>query len=682
MSLRRQLLLVSLLLLALPWAGCQFVREIESGLRDSQARALMSTAEAVATALRDRPDLLYPDTDRIRELPADDGGLYAWPSREPIIVDGYAEGWDETRFRALRADSGLEMNYQAATRDGRLFLLFKITDSDIIFHNPGISREPNGDRVLLATWVQGRRQDYVISTAAPGAVRGQYASRLLPGTDANRIKGVWQDTNSGYTLELEMPLGMIGERFGFYAIDVNSRTGGVTTLGNITPLQTRAPPWLVHQPQMLAEWMAPFGKTGTQVVITDRGRWVLGESGEPSGTAPATDTFWLVRALYRWILPDEALAPLPEADTRGQLAGTELTLALEGYPKLVSYGDAESADRAVLSAAATIKADGVPVGSVLLREGSDQYLSLTDSAFGSLIGYSLGATAIAALGLLGYASILSWRISRLSRAAGDVVRSDGSISADFPRSHSNDEIGELSRRYADLLDQVREYNDYLRTLSRKLAHELRTPIAVIQSSLDNLSSEAISEEEAATYVTRARTGLERLARILTAMSEAAHLEESVRSARQSPLDLPPLLEELVGAYDDVYPAHRFELQAPSSAETTGNADLIVQALDKLTANAVSFAPEGSTITLSLRPHESGFRLSVTNTGPRLPESLQSKLFEPMVSIRESRGEDAIHLGLGLHVVKLVCDAMGGHAGAANLPDGIGVTVYMDLPAAR
>ena len=122
MSLRRQLLLVSLLLLALPWAGCQFVREIESGLRASQARALMATAEAMATALRDRADLLYPDTDRLKELPADDGGLYAWPSVEPIIVDGYAEGWDAARTQQLRNDSGLTLGVQGATRDGRLYL--------------------------------------------------------------------------------------------------------------------------------------------------------------------------------------------------------------------------------------------------------------------------------------------------------------------------------------------------------------------------------------------------------------------------------------------------------------------------------------------------------------------------------------------------------------------------------
>ncbi len=680
MSLRRQLLLVSLLLLALPWAGCQFVREIESGLRASQARALMATAEAMATALRDRADLLYPDTDRLKELPADDGGLYAWPSVEPIIVDGYAEGWDAARTQQLRNDSGLTLGFQGATRDGRLYLLLQVSDEDIVFHNPGISREPNGDRILLATWRQGRRQDYVISTSAPGRVRGQYASRILPGTDANRIKGYWQDTPTGYTVELEMPLAMMGERLGFYAIDVSGRDNRVATLGNLTPLQTRAPPWLIHHPTPLADWMAPFGSPGTQVMVTDRGHWVLGKSGEAGGYSTTNDVFWLVRALYRWILPEESLGALPTVDLRGQLSGAELDRALEGYSELVNYRDADSPDRAVLSAAATIRHQGVPVGSVVIRQGSDQYLSLTDSAFGSLIGYSLGAISLAALGLLGYASVLSWRISRLSRAAGSVLQDDGRISKDFPRSNAGDEIGELSRRYADLLDQLREYNDYLRTLSRKLAHELRTPIAVIQTSLDNLTGTALSDAEKETYVERARGGLERLGRILTAMSEAARLEESIHTAQLTPVDLVSLLGELVTAYGDVYKDHRFNLRTPEAANVTGSADLVVQALDKLVANATSFAPAGSTITLSVARHTTDWRLEVSNPGPLLPEALRSKLFEPLVSLREPREGDAVHLGLGLHVVRLVAEALGGRAGAANLPDGSGVAVYMDLPA--
>ena len=60
--------------------------------------------------------------------------------------------------------------------------------------------------------------------------------------------------------------------------------------------------------------------------------------------------------------------------------------------------------------------------------------------------------------------------------------------------------------------------------------------------------------------------------------------------------------------------------------------------------------------------------------------MRARLFEPMVSVRESRNDDAVHLGLGLHVVRLIADALGGEAGAANLPDGSGVQVYLDLPA--
>ena len=54
-----------------------------------------------------------------------------------------------------------------------------------------------------------------------------------------------------------------------------------------------------------------------------------------------------------------------------------------------------------------------------------------------------------------------------------------------------------------------------------------------------------------------------------------------------------------------------------------------------------------------------YRLAVSNPGPLLPDALRSKLFEPMVSLRESREHDAVHLGLGLHIVRLVAEAHGG-----------------------
>src|SRR5210317_1491717 len=59
MRLRRQLLLVSLLLLSLPWAGCQFIREMEGALRHGQAQSLQATARAIAAVLGEQEGLLY-----------------------------------------------------------------------------------------------------------------------------------------------------------------------------------------------------------------------------------------------------------------------------------------------------------------------------------------------------------------------------------------------------------------------------------------------------------------------------------------------------------------------------------------------------------------------------------------------------------------------------------------------
>ena len=95
MTLRRQLLLVSLLLLSLPWAGCQFVREMEGALRQGQEQSLQATAQAVAAVLGQREELLYPNPLR-RVAPPDKGEpIYAHPTDQLLIVDGYDDGWED-----------------------------------------------------------------------------------------------------------------------------------------------------------------------------------------------------------------------------------------------------------------------------------------------------------------------------------------------------------------------------------------------------------------------------------------------------------------------------------------------------------------------------------------------------------------------------------------------------------
>jgi len=685
LNLRRQLLLVSLLLLSLPWAGCQFIREMEGAMRHGQEQSLQATAQAVAAVLGEQEDLLYPNPARRGAAPDERPSIYAHPVQQPLIVDGYGDGWEE--IESVRISSNpdaapLAVSYKAVTRGEYLYLLLQVEDPVVIYHNPGLSPEPNGDRLMLRTWQRGRRQEYVIATAAPGSVRAKAASRRQPGVNAGRIRGYWQDALGGYTLELEIPLAYTGGRLGFYLMNVGNRAGVATeTLGNINSISSTAPPWLIYSPTALQETLAPFSRQGSQIQVVDQDNWLIADLPAIGTTARATaDTFWLLQVIYRSILSQDTLETPPTAPGVGKIQGAEIQAAMTGAAANHRYRDPNYITRSTLSAAAPIvHADSV-VGAVVVRQSGEEYLSLTDQAFSRLLGYSLLALGIGAFGLLGYASLLSWRIGKLSRAANSAIREDGFILDTFPRSKAGDEIGELSRHYADLLDRLREYNDYLRTLSRKLSHELRTPIAVIQTSLENLEQAADKETQSSVYLKRARTGLLRLNRILTAMSEANRLEESIRNNQLVDVDLVPLLQEVFEAYRGIYPGHRLALEVePETAMVTAVPDLIVQALDKLVDNAASFCPADGCIELRLAAADDGWDISVSNEGPTLPEELQDRLFEPMVSLRGNDSHD-VHLGLGLHIVRLIVDFHRGRVRADNLPEGRGVGVTIHLPA--
>ena len=219
-------------------------------------------------------------------------------------------------------------------------------------------------------------------------------------------------------------------------------------------------------------------------------------------------------------------------------------------------------------------------------------------------------------------------------------------------------------------------NEYLRSLASKLSHELRTPLTIVRSSLENLDHEPLTEQSRE-YTERARSGVERLQKILNAMSEANRVEQLMENVESDEFDLSKVIEATTRAYDDAWPERRF-IFANETAESKmlGSPELIVQMLDKLVDNAVDFSNTGDEISIKLLRDGDALVLSVSNPGPSLPDNMRNQLFESMVSVRTDAGGD--NLGLGLNIAKLIAEGHGGSIRGENTDEGVRFVVVLPV----
>jgi len=166
-----------------------------------------------------------------------------------------------------------------------------------------------------------------------------------------------------------------------------------------------------------------------------------------------------------------------------------------------------------------------------------------------------------------------------------------------------------------------------------------------------------------------------LRRILTAMSEASRVEELMQHVEPEDFDLAAVLQSTVAAYRDVYPDRQFDFATElDNGPMSGSPELLIQMLDKLVDNAVDFSADNDTIQIGLERRAGSLLMLVANPGPALPERMRTQLFDSMVSVRGSDGDQ--HLGLGLYVAKLIAEGHGGIISAENISGGVRFSVTL------
>jgi dedicated sortase system histidine kinase len=387
----------------------------------------------------------------------------------------------------------------------------------------------------------------------------------------------------------------------------------------------------------------------------------------------------VLRPLYELILPPargDFDDPLLDAT---RLEGEEVEAALAGRAAVRPRRTADGRV-VVVSAAHPLAADGNAVGAVVVEQSTQAISGLRRRALERLLTVTLAVFCIGALVLLVYASRLARRIRRLRNEAEQAIDDIGSVRGLISGRDTADELGDLARSFAGVLDRLARYTSYLKSVGRRLAHELRTPIAVVRSSLDNLRMSDLPAD-GMVYVERAESGIARLNAILTRMSEADRLEHIMVQTERESFDLRAVVESCVAGYRSAYPGSSIRLAAPPGrVMVTGVPDLVAQMLDKLIENAVDFSREGAPIDVELALTATDAVLSVSNEGPPLAPETAGALFESMVSVRtEQTGGRGPHLGLGLYLVDLIARFHHGRAGAANRADGAGVVITVGFP---
>jgi signal transduction histidine kinase len=424
-------------------------------------------------------------------------------------------------------------------------------------------------------------------------------------------------------------------------------------------------------------WLAGVIPAGARAWVLDHQGWVLAGAGAPT-VSNARLLTWAERTLYRLVAGNRT-AFHGERNQQALRLDESLTgEVLDGQEVQHWEQDPESA-MVRSTVAVPIRLGERLRGAVVMEASMDGLLLVTNRALGRLLLATLLVTVLLTAGLWWFATRLSRRVRRLSTAVSQAMDDAGHPRA-LPLTADRDELGDLARNNTRLLRAVADYTGYLQKLASRLSHELRTPLAITRSSLDNLASQPL-DAEAQTYVSRAREGLDRQAAIVRAMSEATRLEAAVRAAEWEQADLVALLRQAADGYRAIHEGRDIRVLTPVEILPWHCApDLLVQALDKLVDNAVSLTGPEDTITLALEPGGSECVLAVRNQGSRLPATLHEQLFDSLVSLREG-GEAGRHLGLGLHIVRLVAEAHHGRVQASNLPDGQGVEFRITLPAA-
>jgi two-component system, OmpR family, sensor kinase len=369
---------------------------------------------------------------------------------------------------------------------------------------------------------------------------------------------------------------------------------------------------------------------------------------------------------------------------RGPEQGRGMNLTLSAPDGRIVY-PAESASRRLdthtLETAWPLIVDGETAGFLLQSSGGGMAMSAAAEQFLSDFRQALLQAGLIAgglgllLGLL-IAGGLAAPLDRLARAAR-TLRAGGRhepLPARGPR-----EVAEASRAFNEMAAGLDEAEQLRRRMVADIAHELRTPLSVIQGNLRAMLDDVypLSKAEIATVYDETLM----LHRLVADLRELTLAEAGQLTLHPQELDPAPLIRQHAGSFGELAAERGIDFQinvAENLPFMRADADRFGQIMHNLLGNALRHTPRGGTVTVCVRREVTVIRFEIRDSGPGIAAADRPRVFERFWRAERSRSREHGGSGLGLAIARELVEAQGGRIGVES-EIGVGSNFWFTLP---
>ena len=454
--------------------------------------------------------------------------------------------------------------------------------------------------------------------------------------------------------------------------------------------------------QITAEALAGATRERQETVMTQIGKeqHMRLRMFDPQGRLEA-DTFMLDKPLFqldkmaaetlqdriaRWL--DRAVdtivdaEPIPDYiepnETRAD-AWPELRRAREEHLTQIELRDAPDGTP-VINAAAPVGLAGTTLLTTRNAIDITQRVRAARSTLGMAVGLALLISIMLSLFM---ARTIVTPLRTLARAAVR-VRLGRDREVVVPRlPERQDEIGQLARAIADMTGALRHRIDAVESFAADVAHEIKNPLASLRSAIDSLGKVGDAELRRQ-LIQIAAHDVRRIDRLVTEISEASRIDAELSRATFEPVDIARLVENLVERRQarGENGTCQVELSREGGSMVVPGVPLrLERVIENLLDNAVSFSPDGGTITVRVARLDDYVETSVCDEGPGIPVEAREKVFTRFHSLRPEAEDFGVHSGLGLAIGRTIAEAHDGTLEVRDHEHGSGACLVLTLPAA-